>query len=682
MLKLKAVRPLAFFYLTTCIIGASYGSPAKDSIETPGYWMPKDPPGASYVLAAKIRISGETATVDTAGAIALANTASRPISVLAFEWTLGPSQPFEASIKGEPLKILNSEKSMPMTTPLLMELPKPVRPGETVRLEVKFTAKAGVHDGQIHLKSWYPRLWWEGLPVRDSFKVKLDIPQGYQAAVSGRFDPTTGYYENDFVTTYFGVFLSNELKAEEAEAGGVTIRALFTEKGRDCALLCLKAAADIIPFYKSWLGGYPHRSLCIIPGGPQPWGGYPYASGIVVIHGQETYDPNKGEAEAAWWKWITAHEIGHQYWGESIMSGDVLGDFTEAWFMIGMGIEADKEYLQARGLGWDRYQGFIDGYLQGVKARNDTTMDAPPSLVKAQRFDRNNILIHGKGFTVLSALETVLGRERFGEIYRRAVREYTGKRIGWRDFRALCEGATGENLGWFFDDWARSNKILECRVASQSSTPAEGGYLSEVRVEYGLDSVRMPVPVKAVFKDGSSQAAATDRLSRAAVLRFRSRAPLKEVILDPEHRLGLVRESVPRTAAEIEESIDALEWTGTGEAALDFLRRPETTGIKTPRAWFKLGMLLFDGRYYAEACEAFKKSRELASQKRDVFNALIWMGNIQDLLGNRAAAVSHFKEALGLNPDPDWTLQHDQYNLRINKAWVEERLKTPFAWER
>jgi hypothetical protein len=49
-------------------------------------------------------------------------------------------------------------------------------------------------------------------------------------------------------------------------------------------------------------------------------------------------------------------------------------------------------------------------------------------------------------------------------------------------------------------------------------------------------------------------------------------------------------------------------------------------------------------------------------------------------MGDRAAAVSAYTEAL--KNDPGWALQHDQYGLRIDKAWVEARLKAPFAWSR
>lgn len=680
---MKRTRLLGVTYpglLMAFMLVAACAPESRDASEARGFWTPIDPPGVDYVLDARIGNEGEEMSVDAAGTMTLTNTASRPLAVLAFDWTVSPRRPFTVSAGGHPLTFLNGDKNMPLTTPLLMALPEPIRPGERVTLDVRFTARAMVSNGQVHFGVWYPRLWWDGLPVRETFKLKLDAPAGYAVAASGRLNTASGAYENDRVTTHFGIFLSHSMKTERREAAGVEITALFTEKGRACARYCLDAAADIISFYNDWLGFTPHRSLTILPGGPRPMGGYPYASGIVVIHGQETFDPGKGEKENRWWRWITAHEIGHQYWGESVMSGGVPGDYTGSWLMIGMGICADKEYMLRRGYGWDRHRGFIDGYLEGVKAGRDTTLDAPPSLVKVQKFDRNNILIHGKGFAVLSALEMVLGRESFDRVYRRTVREYAGKRLEWREFQRIAEGETGESLGWFFEDWVRSNKILECRVVSRSSAPAEDGFASEVRVEYGMNSIRMPVPVLAAFEDGSSQTRTTDRLARTSVFRFASRAPLKDVVLDPDKRLGLVREAIPRTAAEIEEAIGDLEWTGTGAAALEFYRNPDTAAVTTPRVWFKLGLLLFDGGSWTESLEAFRKCGDLSKANGDLFGALVWMGNINDLLGNRETAVTCYTEAL--KNDPGWALQHDQYGLRIDRAWVEQRLKNPFKWTR
>ncbi len=648
----------------------------KNAEARPGFQIPRDPPGAEYVIEAEISVEGQTASILGKESVSLENSASIPLSRLAVDWVIGPAQTLEVGLGGRAVRIVSEDTGVQPSTPIFFDLPEPLKPGRRIRLDIRFSLTGAVRDGQIFLQSWHPRLWWEGIPVRDSFKVKLKLPEGFAVAASGRLNPRSGYFENDCVTSRFGLYLSNTMKTEQRESEGVLITVLFTDKGRDCALYCLDAAADIIPFYESWLGIYPHRSLCIIPGGPRPMGGYPYASGIVVIHGQETFDPGQSADRLNWWKWITAHEIGHQYWGEYVMADDSPESYTDSWLMIGLGICADKEYMLTRGLGWARHQGFIDRYLQGVRAKNDTTMDAPPSLRRTQRFDVNNVIIHGKGFAVLSALETFLGRETFDRIYRRTLGERGGKRLGWREFRRIAEEETGENLGWFFEDWVRSNKVLECRIISQSSTAEGGGLIHEVRVEYGLNSIRQPVPVRANFEDGTAETQWTDRLARINVLRFRSQSALKEVQLDPDGRLALVKEQLPRTAEELIEFISNLDWSGTGDAALEIFNRPEMAGIESASIWFKMGMLLYDGRHYAESFQAFEKSGALDPSDFNLFATLTWRGHLMDLLGERQKALQYYREAL--KHDTGRTMQHDQYRLRIGRSWVEERLKTPF----
>jgi tetratricopeptide (TPR) repeat protein len=190
----------------------------------------------------------------------------------------------------------------------------------------------------------------------------------------------------------------------------------------------------------------------------------------------------------------------------------------------------------------------------------------------------------------------------------------------------------------------------------------------------------MPVPVRADFEDGTSQVQWTERFARTNVLRFESRSKLKAAELDPEGRLAIVKEPLIKTADELAEAIENLDWTGTGDISLELLKKPEAAAIKAPHVWFKLGLLLFDGRHYPESFEAFKKCGELDRSKGNLFGALVWMGIIKDLLADRTSALGYYREAL--NNDPGWPLQHDQYGLRIDKAYVEERLKTPFKWDR
>jgi tetratricopeptide (TPR) repeat protein len=631
------------------------------------FFAPAEPPKSHYKIEARIDLA--RVLVEGKETVTFKNSSSLPISVLAFDWAIKEGRSIELEMDGKPLALMNSAKNPPLSSPLLFELPKPLAPRATAKVDIKFSAAdlMPAQQDEIKLIDWFPRIWWDGLPTHDSFEVKVDIPAGYSLAASGLFDKKSGYFQNKGVKT-FGLYLGKGLKTEGKEVEGVLITSLFTEKGSECARLCLETAVDVVKFYKNWLGFYPFEFLSIVPGAAAPMGGYPFASGIVVIHGQERFD----KRPLTFWKWITAHEIGHQYWGEYVMD-----DETPDWLWIGMGIYADREYMLFKNLGLEMHSGLMSRYLNGLRNHHDTTADIPPAQLRKTKFDFNNIVIHGKGFSIISALASLLGKETFERIYKRCLKDYGARRLDYKEFREVCEEMSGQSLGWFFEQWVRADKYLCYQVASQESIQEGDKYVSMVKVK-SVGTMEMPVEVKAVFEDGTSQTRFTERLLKINNLSFESKSKLKEVVLDPDKRLAMVEAPVPLLPEELAEAILQIPWSGGGEAALDSYQKAINLNIRDASLWFRLGLLLVDGGYYKESFAAFQKAIELNPPEINHFSALVWMGHLKDLEGSREEALKYYNEAL--KHDTGSTMRHDQWGLQINKAWVEERLKTPFKW--
>jgi tetratricopeptide (TPR) repeat protein len=632
-----------------------------------GYWAPKDPPKAHYRIEARIDL--DSRLISGTERITLKNTAARPLEFLAVDWQIRDDDSLDLRLNGAPLTLINPRQTLPLASPLVYRLPLPLAPGEEVTLMARFATGlvAGSEAVQIGLNSWYPRLWWDGLPVHDSFEVKVNDLPGFALAVSGRLDPQTGFYKNDGART-FGLYYGRGLLSAEREVEGVLVRALFTEKGAPCARFCLDAAADVIRYYKNWLGFYPFPVLTILPGAPDPIGGYPMYTGVVVIHGQEKFDPAKPDH----WTFITAHEIGHQYWSEYVLEDD-----HPDWLWIGLGIYADRSYCRASNILPLPQRAIMEVYFEGVSQHLDTTEDRPAEQVAKIAFDYNNIVVHGKGFAIISALENVLGRDVFEGIYKACLKAYGGRRLGWREFQRFCEEESGRNLKWFFEQWVRSNKVLSVRVKAQACVEKDGRFESTATVE-SLGSLRMPISVEAVFEDGSKQRQLTDRLFREQTLTFLSESRLRAIVLDPDKELANIENLPPPTAGEVAGRIEDADWTGIGELALDLYDQAKMTDPANKRSWFKLGLLLFDGGYYPDAFDAFRMSATKSRDPRDLFGSEVWMGILQDLMGNRAEAIKHYQEALKRGGDS--SLQHGQYGLKIDRAWVGERLKSPFTW--
>jgi len=671
---MKNQRLLSFFKRIPLLILALVCIGAVEQAIPQQFRVPQDPPKAFYKIDSRIDITnGFLKGTET---VLFRNSTPRPISAIAVDWIHNDFSPIEVRMKQIPLRLLNPQKGLPNTTPIFYELAPPLKPGAEASLDIEFSMGLGSNLDSIRLTGWHPRLWWEGIPTEDSYRVRLEAPQGYAMAISGRLNAKTGYYENPAVTTRFGIYLAKGMSTAQKTVEDILVTALFTKDREECARYCLEKAAAVLGFCRSWLGFFPFKFLYIIPGGSDPQGGYPYASGIVVIHGQEKFKT----MPLFHWEWITAHEIGHQYWGEYVMSGDTPADYTDSWLMIGMGIWADREYTVSKNLSYEKHLGLMKRYLSGVAKRLDTTADAPLSLLKKQNYDRNNILIHGKGFSIISALESILGKGTFDRIYKRCLREYGGRRLGYREFWKVCEDESKENLDWFFEQWVRSTKYLCYQVVSEQSQKEGENYVSHVRLEAPLDSIQMPVSVKAVFEDGTSQVQRTDRFLKTMSLRFESRAKLKEVVLDPENKLAMLKAPLPVLPEDLLETVWRLPWTGAGQEALKAFRAAQEAKLANSDLWFTLSVKLIGGKFYQEAFDALTKVTELKPEKNLSFAALVWMAHLKDLAGEREKAIEYYQQALKYDPGGT-AMRHDQWGIVLNRQWVEERIKTPFKWK-
>ena len=499
---------------------------ASDQAMRANFWVPKNPPKAHYKIECSIDLA--KGLLEGTEVICFRNTTSKPIHRLKILWTSFGSM--EITSNERQVAVL-AETKEGVESSTVIELPEPIRPNEKTTLQIKYTTLAPdyLRREEMRLPSFYPQLWW-GYSTHSSFEVKIDIPLEYILATSGVLDHRTGYYHAENVYR-FGLFLGKGNKVIESKAKDVLVQVVYKAKAEECAQLVLETAVDAINFYRERFGFYPYRSLAIVPGGMgHPAGGYPIATSIVGIHAMEQFD----SMPKLHWQWITAHEIGHQYWGEYVMEKDKPG-----WLWIGMGIYADREYVRAKGLKLDKHRGLMSRYIRGVRGGLDTTVAISQEQRRNIKFDFNNVVIHGKGYSIISALDSVLSREVFYRVYKRCLREFGGKRLGVHEFKTVCEEESGQDLGWFFDQWVNSNRYLSYEISSKSCEEKGNRFISKVEVKC-LGDLKMPVPVAAYFEDGTAQIKFTDRLLDTNVLQFKSTSKLKEVRLDPDNKLALV----------------------------------------------------------------------------------------------------------------------------------------------
>jgi len=635
-------------------------SGAKDRYQTPA-----SPPKSHYRIDARIDLEdGVAAGRET---IALRNSSTIPLTTVALAWTISDMSSLDVSFGDKKLAPRADEEGAKRESPVSYVLPHPIAPGERLVLDVSFSEKIGTAKGKAEFltSSWYPRLWWDGLPLHDSFSVKLDVSAGYTLAASGRFDKKTGRFEADGART-FGVYLGKGTKTSSREVDGVEITAVFTEKGAKAAAVCLETAVDAVRYFKNWLGFYPFPFLTIIPGGPGRWGGYPFATGIVAIHGLETYVDGESPQH---WQHITSHEIGHEYWGEWVMDSD-----NPAWLWIAMGIYADTEYMMARKFDPERRASWMGNYIQAIPMYYDMTLDILPAQEEKILNDYNNTVVHSKGPAVINALAVALGQETFDGIYKKCLRIFGSKSLGWRDFQKFCEMESGQNLAWFFEQWVRSNAYACYKIESTESRPEDDGFRTEIRIKR-LGPMKVPVPARAVFEDGSEQSALTDRTRDVDILEFQSRAKLREAILNPDKMIAMTDKPLSDISPT---AVRLLSWGWEATDSLEVFGAIRDEIIESADLWYKLGTYLYEESHLREALASFERVSDLNADSVVAFAAQGWMGLLEDLTGRRAEALTHYRKALSL--DTGKSMAHRNLNIRIDRKWIEERLESPFTW--
>ncbi len=218
---------------------------------------------------------------------------------------------------------------------------------------------------------------------------------------------------------------------------------------------------------------------------------------------------------------VRAHEISHQWFG----LGLAPATYHDAWLREGFANFCSLWYLQAGRQDQKNYFQVLDSWrerlLDNRKYLFDQGQEAGPIWLGTRSNttstpDDYRLVIYAKGGWVLHMLRDYLlddsdpGETRFREMLRDFYQRFAGKRAFTEDFRAAVERATGEDMGWFFDDWVYGADIPVCRFTWKSER-VDGQWRVHGRIERSNfpAAARFPVLVRVNFTK--------DRFSRQRV---------------------------------------------------------------------------------------------------------------------------------------------------------------------
>lgn len=468
-------------------------------------------------------------------------------------------------------------------TVISVQLPQPVLPGETIALDIDFTsrlpkisARTGWEekaDGTpfFMVAQWFPKLGVYEVPGQRY--VPEDAPEGqwstHQFHANSEFYADFGTYDVTMTVPEDYVLGASGVRVEERTEGGmktvryvaddvhdfawtaspafeeytttwrhVNLRLLVQPEHADQAQRHFDAAIAALEHFDAWVGPYPYTTLTLVDGvGGSNGMEYPTLITCGTVY--------KLPAWARYLELVTIHEFGHQYFYGLLASNEA----EEAWLDEGM-----NSYFEARIMDAAYGPGSVldmpgfsisntamqrAGYTEGDPTRGQVyarAWDYP--------FGGYAMNSYNKPAVLLLTLENHLGWETMQAIWQTYYQRWRFRHPTTRDFIAVAEEVSGQDLGWFFDQFVYGTAVVDYRVdaITNRNVSAEGEeterYESTVRVERAGDAI-FPQTLQVRFADGTTETRTWNGRDPWYDFAFTGEQRIVEAYLDPENHILL-----------------------------------------------------------------------------------------------------------------------------------------------
>lgn len=432
-------------------------------------------------------------------------------------------------------------------TVMAVSLPAAVAPGQSVRVEIAFTAKiprpfarTGAVGNYFFIGQWFPKI---GVLEQDGrwnchqfhvateffsdfgvYDVRMTVPRGWVLGATGRererienADGTTThrYYQedvHDFAWTTSPDFIERRERFEHPALPPVDMRLLILPEHAKYATRHFEAARATLRQYGEWFGAYPYGHMTIVdPAFQSDTDGMEYPTLFTV--GMSWLAPR----EDVYLEDTVVHETGHQWWYGIVATNE----FEDAWMDEGINQYANARVMAEsfpegrevrryfggfvpwvlRDVRWDR---LIDGEALSRYRRAPTIdIQATPSF---RYWPRDSVpMTYSKPALWLHTLERALGWTTMQQIFAAFFERWRFKHPRPVDFFAVANEVTGRDLSPFFDQVYRGSVVFDYGVEDVSSEETQDDtFVNDVVVRRHGDGI-FPVTILVTLAGGEQR---------------------------------------------------------------------------------------------------------------------------------------------------------------------------------
>jgi len=242
---------------------------------------------------------------------------------------------------------------------------------------------------------------------------------------------------------------------------------------------------DMLATFEPYFGMYPFVN--------EKYGIYEFVFGGGMEH-QTITGQGGGFSEG-----VTAHELGHQWWGDNV----TCKTWNHIWLNEGFATFSECVWSQYKpgSSGWPAYYSAMAG-------KRPTSPGVTLVLSDAEVADMNAIFnsnrSYNKGCWVVHMLRGVMGDTLFFQGLQNYRAAFQGSGATTDDFEAVMSSTLGEDLSYFFDQWAYNGGNPAYQHGWQTFTVNGQSYLRlMVKQTQGSPLFKMPVKVRVNYSGGN-----------------------------------------------------------------------------------------------------------------------------------------------------------------------------------
>lgn len=386
-----------------------------------------------------------------------------------------------------------------------LPLPTPLRPKDSVIVNIDFTAKlpqpplarTGAKEEYFFVGQWFPKTGvyidgkWnchqfhansEFFADYGVYNVRMTVPEKNVVGATGLLvekktngDGTATHFYHAEDVHDFAWTTSPEYVEFTGAVQDVKIRVLMQPDHAYQGVRHVEAAKTAVEYFQNWYGDYPYPNLTVVDPrrGASGSGGMEYPT---LITAGTFYGMPAG---LRFVENVIIHEFGHNFWYHLLASNE----FEESWLDEGINTYTEMQIMNdkygPRGdmldfLGIKINTGQLHRLRYLFNANYDPTVRPAWGYYSGGSYGSNS---YSKPGMLLTTLHNYLGQETMLKVMRTYVERWRFKHPQTRDFINVANEVSGQDLNWFFDQALFSNAVLDYsvdRVFTRALRKAEG----------------------------------------------------------------------------------------------------------------------------------------------------------------------------------------------------------------